>query len=446
MTDTAVTLYIDHVYGETRLALCDDQGQLHAYSLYRKGVERHTPPAVGDIFYARIRKITPAIKACFVDLGTDLDGFLPLSAFRTQPSEGQYLLVQIKQAAYENKGPALSTRLELTGRFAVLTPDKAGLNISRKINDPEKRAALKVLAARYDSANCGGIIRTHAQDAPLSAVQQDLEQLYAQWEAIQDLAKTAKKPQLALTQASIFSDYSEYPIEDVYFCAPDLANDIQAQWPHAQAKIGPLFEQADLESQIEALGDKTVPMTQGASLIIEETAACVAIDLNAGPCSVAREADRFTLNKRAIDCLKHQLPLRNLSGQIIVDLLKHKNPTTRQQLVDYAREQLNDSRTQIHGLSRLGLLEITRRRQGATLTSLLQSPHTAFFHLMRTLAFKPQQGTVILTLGSQLYKIWHQPENKAAQAWLQQRLGYLPQCRENLSLPQTAFEIGKDAS
>lgn len=446
MTDSAVTLYIDHVYGETRLALCDDQGQLQACSLHRKGIERTAAPAVGDIFYARIRKITPAIKACFVDLGTDLDGFLPLSAFQIQPSEGHYLLVQVKQAAYENKGPALSTRLEITGRYAVLTPDKAGLNISRKISDPEKRTVLKELTARYDTVLCGGIIRTHAQDAPLSAVQHDLDQLYAQWGAMQDLIKRAKKPQLALTQASIFSDYSALAIENVYFCAPDLAHDIQTHWPHAQAKIGPLFEQADLERQFDALSTKTVTMAKGASLIIEETAACIAIDLNAGPRAVAREAERFTLNKQAIESLKQQLSLRNLSGQIIVDLLKHKTPAMRQQLVDYAQQQLNDSRTHVHGLSRLGLLEITRRRQGPTLTSLLHDPQNAFLHLIRTLAYTPQQSTVTVTLGSSLYKVWHDLANKAALTWLQHRLGYLPQCYESLTLPMSVFEIGKETS
>jgi len=290
------TLYIDHVVGETRIALCDETDALLNLTLLRTGTAHTTRPKVGDIYYGRIHKTVAKLKACFVDLGHGPHGFLPLSAL-PQPHnglEGRAVLVQIKQEAVETKGPALTTRLELKSQATVLTPLKAGFTVSRKIQDPEKRAALEALLAPFQDTTLGGIIRTHAETLPIDAVSDDLHSLIAQWRDIEAQFAQRKKPHCLFTQETPLSDLAaRYPDLNVQACAPDLLPQLRAHWETVQAHTGTLFQDHDLEAEIEALTDSIVPFGQGASLIIEPTAAFVAVDVNAGPHPINQDSARL---------------------------------------------------------------------------------------------------------------------------------------------------------
>ena len=319
----------------------------------------HEPfgPRVGDIVRARVTDVDGP--RAWVDLG-GLTGML-MSAKGRRPDVGETLLCQVQGEPGGDKTVAVTAAIEIPGRYVVLTPLVPGAAVSRKISPPARRKALRAEAEAALSVGnnpgadsgadlgtdpgVGAVVLTAASDAQEGAVRQELGALLAIWRTIP----------------------TDGPI-GVAYGAPLLADALMARWPDARVRQDRghvLFEEAGVEEAIEAAITPDVSLPNGASLRIEETAALVAIDVNAP----GGEADSLAANLAAADVMGREIRLRGLSGVIMLDAIRMENTTARDAVLDRIQASVDglEPPVKVLGWTRGGLIEMTRTRRAPSL-------------------------------------------------------------------------------
>jgi len=365
--------------------------------------EDRREPQAGSLWLGRVERIAAGLNAAFVDLGTGKAGLLGLSDVRLpggrRPESGaaigtlvrcgQGVLVQVKAEAVGAKGPTLAMDISLPGRFLVHVPFRRGVTVSRRLGEGVVRAAL---TRRLQALTCGDgwIARsgceTVTDDGLLAA---EAEALVLAW---RDLERTAARtnPPLPLSpgpdagrRAAI--GHGSRPLDRLVietrddagrrwadgfaaWCA-DAAPDLEAQLERHSGP-GPLFEQHDLDGQIAALARPHVALSGGAGLVIERTEALTAIDVNAG-----ERGNPLAVNLEAAAEIARQLRLRNIGGIVVADFVSMPRRGDGEKLLDVLAAAVRDDpvQTEVYGLSKLGLIEMTRARRGPMLADLL--PH-----------------------------------------------------------------------
>jgi ribonuclease E/ribonuclease G len=339
-------------------------------------------PRAGAVLRARVLRIDRAMEAAFLDVGAGEPGLLQLADVRprgTRLSGGEALLVQVRAEARAGKGPLLTMDVSLPGRFLVRAPSVDGVSVSRRIGD---RAARARAAARVGALAPGGgwIARAGAEDAPDGLVALEADALAARW---RDLAARGDAPPALLdpgpsAPVRLLSELGGRPVGAVVVgdpaaervlrawaegAAPDLADRIVA----SGGPPGPI-EAADLEDEIAALSSPVAPLSAGGSLVIERTEAMWVVDVNAGGIRNALAA-----NLEAAAETARQIRLRNAGGVVVVDTVSLDRPEDRQRVLDaFAAAVADDpAGTHVYGMSRLGLVEMTRTRRGPDLIDLL---------------------------------------------------------------------------
>ncbi len=446
-------LFIDHIPGETRLALVEND-HLRRLHLYRPDSDKNREAISGDICLGRVVKVVPSLQAAFVDIGAGENGFLPVSATAKEDiskavHEGEKLLVQVRREANGGKGALLSAKIDLVAPDCLLTPGRPGLNISRKFTREEDRHFFQTSLEPLElPQNCGLIVRTSAQDQSPDILHTQAEQLIKRWQLIE---KQAKKGETGLIERSadaletlIKNCLTDQP-EEIWVQGIDAFHHVQKQAPQAQLYQGmtSLFEAEGIDALIEQLCQPSVPLDGGGTLDIEPTKALVAVDVNMGNRTDSRNLtdNQWRTNKQAIVQLKQQIILRNLSGQIIVDFIFMKNKNKQHEMLEFARQTLSDERLTVHGFTRLGLLEITRTRRGPSLMEEVENPYTLLFALMRKLAYTTVSPRTRVGLGCRLFSLNAQPPFKALQRWLKERLGFMPDLYEDINLPPLNYHL-----
>lgn len=440
------TLLIDHIPGETRVAALKDDRLLR---LFIDRLDRPFAPQglrAGDIINARVVNVVPSLQAAFLDIGDSQNGFLPVNAtygddISRAVHVGQAIVVQVKQVASAKKGAVLSCKIDLNSADCVLTPQRGGVNVSRKFKDGDKRSAFKQALNGLLPEDCGLIVRTSAEALAPERIVEQAKALSTRWHAI--TAQTAPAPALLERQSSfieeVFAELETTELEDVQVEGLAAYQETIAHYSPARLYDGtlPLFEAQGITAQIDEALQTHVPFANGATLVIEETEALIAVDINAAQHTDGRdlEASHLALNQHALTALKDQIDLRNLSGQILVDFIALRNKANRTKLEQAAKTILNDQRTTFHGLTRLGLGEISRSRQGQPLSSLCNDLTAQFHALLRQLA----KGGLIpkVYLGNALFQRWH----KTPPTWLKDTLGYMPLIEEDLTLPRHGYRL-----
>jgi ribonuclease G len=339
-------------------------------------------PRAGAVLRARVLRIDRAMEAAFLDVGAGEPGLLQLADVRprgTRLSGGEALLVQVRAEARGGKGPLLTMDVSLPGRFLVRAASVDGVSVSRRIGD---RAARARAAARIGALAPGGgwIARAGAADAPDGLVALEADALAARW---RDLAARDDAPPALLdpgpsAPVRLLSELGGRPLGAVVVgdpaaerelrdwagaAAPDLADRIAARG----GPPGPI-EAADLEDEIAALSSPVAPLSGGGSLVIERTEAMWVVDVNAGGIRNALAA-----NLEAAAETARQIRLRNAGGVVVVDTVSLDRPEDRQRVLDaFAAAVADDpAGTHVYGMSRLGLVEITRTRRGPDLIDLM---------------------------------------------------------------------------
>lgn len=327
---------------------------------------------VGDIYLGTVKNIVKNIKGAFVEFHDKQIGFLPMR--HRNLKVGDEVVVQIKREATKEKKPMLSDRLELSGKYLVLTSDKTAVGISNKIRERQKREKLKSMAQPLTTEEYGFILRTSAARASREEVEREAQELSEKYYQI--LArKEYRLPGQLLENNRRLSDHLLFGFgaEDAVAVVTDqqeLAKTLNEEGYTVQCLNS---ESGDIERRYrirhylrEALSRK-VYMKSGGFLYIEQTEAMAVIDVNTGK-SIGKgrkEEHIRNINLEAAKETARQIRLRNLSGIIMVDFIDMQSEADQQELLHRMQEYLNqDSQKAVAvDITKLGLMEITRKKQ-----------------------------------------------------------------------------------
>lgn len=352
-----------------------------------------------NIYYGTVREIVPSLEAFFIDFGDERHGFLPFREVTpiyngpTDPEtsnrqniknvfkKGQELIVQIDKEERGTKGAALTTFISLAGCYLVLMPNnpRAG-GISRRIEGDERSDLREALANLQIPEDMGIIVRTAGVGRNVEELQWDLNVLLHQWAAIQQAAKEHKAPVLLHEEGNIINrairDYLRPDIQEVLIdnlsIYKSVKEHIQMVRPDFVDRIKfyensvPLFNRYQIESQIESAFQRSLQLPSGGAIVIDHTEALVSIDVNSAKATKGGDIEETALhtNLEAADEIARQLRLRDIGGLIVIDFID-MSFRRNQKLVELRLQEsvsMDRARIQIGGISRFGLLELSRQR------------------------------------------------------------------------------------
>jgi ribonuclease E len=359
---------------------------------------------VSDIYLGIVENVLPGIDAAFINIGDpSRNGFIhvtDLGPLRLRRSSGsitellapqQKVLVQIMKEPTGNKGPRLTGNVSLPGRYVVLIPFGKGVNLSRRIRSEGERNRLRALAVLAKPAGMGLLVRTEAEDTTEEAILEDLEQLQKQWEIVQQDANTTRAPALLNRD----DDFIQRVLRDMYSADVNrivvdseqglkrVKQTLQG-WTDGQLPQGvaidrhrerqPILEYFRVNAAIRESLKPRVDLPSGGYIIIEPTEALTVVDVNSGSftrSNTSRETVLWT-NCEAATEIARQLRLRNIAGVIIIDFIDMDYRKDQLQVLEHFNKQLrvDKARPQIAQLSELGLVELTRKRQGQNIYEL----------------------------------------------------------------------------
>ncbi|MFN4194631.1 MAG: Rne/Rng family ribonuclease [Thermosynechococcus sp.] len=365
---------------------------------------------VGDIYLGVVENVLPGIDAAFVNLGdASRNGFIHVSdlgPLRLKRTAGaitellapqQKVLVQVMKEPTGTKGPRLTGNISLPGRYLVLMPYGRGVNLSRRITNEAERHRLRALGILVKPPGMGLLVRTEAEGVSEEAILEDLELLQRQWETIQQQAACSRPPQLLGRD----DDFIQKVLRDVY--SSDV-NRIVVDTPEGVKRVKqhlknwnvnkpvgvlidyhqepiPILDYFRVNAAIREALKPRVDLPSGGYIIIQPTEALTVIDVNSGSftsSATSRETVLWT-NCEAATEIARQLRLRNIAGVIIVDFIDMDSRRDQLQLLEHFSKALraDKARPQIAQLSELGLVELTRKRQGQNIYELFSRPCSA---------------------------------------------------------------------
>ena len=354
---------------------------------------------IGDVYLGTVENVLPGIDAAFVNIGeSEKNGFIhvtdlgPLrlkkgSAGITELLEPrQKVLVQVMKEPTGTKGPRLTGNLALPGRYLVLQPHGQGVNISRRISADSERNRLRALGVLIKPPGAGLLIRTEADGISEELLIEDLEALLRQWEGIQQAAESASPPVLLnrdedfihrILRDHMGPDLARVVVDDpsaVGRVTSFLGADASTVQVEAHSESLELLEHYKVNAAIRDALKPRVDLPSGGYVIIEPTEALTVIDVNSGSftrSANARETVLWTNCEAAIE-IARQLKLRNIGGVIIIDFIDMDSRRDQLQLLEHFTTAVRDdaARPQIAQLTELGLVELTRKRQGQNIYEL----------------------------------------------------------------------------
>lgn len=402
---------------ECRVAVVDN-GVLDELYMERFHLASH----VGNIYKGKIVNIEAGIQAAFIDFGADKNGFLHISdvhpryfgaketvenigrrqALAKRPpiqkclKKGQDIIVQVTKEGINTKGPTLTTYISLPGKYMVLMPWMSGVGVSQKIEEEEERKKLReAVEAISRPKNMGFIIRTAALLAKKRELQGDINYLARLWKVINKRGDSEKAPveiyqesDLAIRTVRDIFDSSIRSIqcdnEQVHKKIRDFLSIVQPRLKRRATFYegkAPLFHKYNLEQELERIQSSHVSLKSGGSLVIEQTEALVAIDVNSGKYRKQSNAEQtaFKINQEAAEEIARQLKLRDMGGLIICDFIDMRDSKHRREIEKIFRDQLRKDRARSRALrmSAFGLIELTRQRMRPSLqlSTYLKCPH-----------------------------------------------------------------------
>ena len=349
---------------------------------------------LGDVYMSKVENILPSIEAAFVNVGSDKMGFLHAAdvigkgGLLDKLSPKQRLMVQVVKEPTGHKGPRVTTAISLPGRFLVLMPQETGVSVSKKISSSKERARLKSIVNLLKPVGLGIIIRTEAEGQSEAEIQEDLEILLEKWNTIITQAEMVNAPNLLYRdQDLLYRVIREACDEDV--------KEIIVDTPFALQRTQQLIQNWNLNKDIElsvykgtepllvASGVKKeimdalqikVNLPSGGYLFIQTTEALTVIDVNSGKFISSATQDETILktNKEAVQEIARQLKLRNIGGMIIIDFIDMLSRTDKIAILEELELAIESDKAkpQVGQLSDLGLVEMTRHRQGQSLAEI----------------------------------------------------------------------------
>ena len=395
---------------ERRVALLED-GVLEEYSIEREGEDN----IVGGIFKGKVKNIEPGLKAMFVDIGHEKNAFLhfwdalPLaldSSLEEIHKEGRprrqqrkitsrdipdiypigsEIMVQVTKGPISSKGPRVTTNISLAGRYIVLMPFTDQFGISRKIDDPKERQRLRQIVQKLNVPDGMGIImRTVAQGQRFRHFVHDLAMLLEEWKEVEAGFAANNNPHCVYKEPDLIErtarDFLTDNVDNI-LCDNDettqrmqeIAGKISRRAKrHIQYHPGnqPIFEELGIEKQISEAFQRQVLLPCGGYLVIDETEALIAIDINTGRNNLEAAAE-----------IAHQLRLRNIGGLVVVDFIDMRHRKDQMAVYKAMKDALkrDKAKTQVMQITPIGLMEMTRQRINESLLDYVNE-HCPYCH------------------------------------------------------------------
>jgi ribonuclease E len=377
---------------ELRVAIVDGQ-QLYDIDIEQPAKEQKK----SNIYKGRIVRLEPSLEAAFVDYGGPRHGFLPLkeisrdyfvpgvdsnkASMKEYLREGQEVVVQVDKEERGNKGAALTTYISLAGRYMVLMPNSptAG-GVSRRIEGDDRQALKQAMDSMTIPEDMGVIIRTAGMGRDAEELQWDLNYLVQLWSAISEAALSKPSPSFIHQESRLIiralRDYMRPDIGEVLVDTDEIFQQAQdfMQWvmPHNLRKLKmysddiPLFNRFQIESQIEQAYERTVRLPSGGSIVVDQTEALTAVDVNSSRATKGGDIEETALNTNleAAEEVARQMRLRDLGGLVVIDFIDMSSGKHQRMVEDRLQQslKLDRARVQIGKISRFGLLEMSRQR------------------------------------------------------------------------------------
>jgi ribonuclease G len=405
-------IYINAAARETRVAILEDE-QLVELLVDRPDNRR----MVGDVYLGKVEAVLPGIQAAFVDIGTEKSAFLHASDLVLPGEEeggedddedeedddpdptagrsargkgppiqdvlkrGQELLVQISKEPISTKGPRVTAQVSLAGRFLVYMPFGSKVGVSRKIGERAERQRLRELVKEVKGDSSGGVIvRTVGEDVTQETFSRELQSLRNQWRRIKRKMHFMRAPALIHRETSltrglirdVFSTKVDALTVDSKLVYHEIVEYLKGIAPELIERVKlyeepvPLFDKAEVETEIRDLFKRRCDLPSGGYLIIEPTEALVSIDVNSGRYTGKKDPEKTVLktNLEAAREVARQLRLRDVGGIIVCDFIDMEVKANRERVLQELRTYLarDRARTKAFAVSDLGLIEMTRQR------------------------------------------------------------------------------------
>ncbi len=356
---------------------------------------------IGDIFLGTVENVLPGIDAAFINIGeSEKNGFIHVSDLGplrlkkgtfgiTELLEPkQKVLVQVIKEPTGSKGPRLTGSISIPGKYSILQPYGQGVNISRKINTETERSRLKALGVLIKPPSTGLLFRTEAEKIKEELLIEDLEQLIQQWENILKVSEASNPPKLIKrdddfslkilrdhikeSTKSIIID-SKFSVARAKDFLINYESDIDIEF-HDNNLNQHIFEKYEIKKTIQTALQPRVDLPSGGYIIIEPTEALTVIDVNSGSFTRSANSRQTVLwtNCEAAVEISRQMKLRNIGGVIVIDFIDMESRRDQFQLLEHFTSAIKDdsARPQIAQLTELGLVELTRKRQGQNIYEL----------------------------------------------------------------------------
>ena len=404
---------------ETRVAVLEN-GRLEEFMVEHPEEER----LVGSVFKGRVQNLQNDLQAAFIDIGLEKNAFLHYwdltpdadalldddddkekkqkggrKSNRLTDAEiakrfppGSEIIVQVTKGPISTKGPRVTANLSIPGRYLVMMPGTKIRGVSKKIGDADERKRLKKILDRLPlPENCGVVVRTVGQGASARAFARDLRNLVSVWNEMQGNVKNLRTPCCIFQEPDLCErvirdwlteDVDSIVIDDAatYESMRELASRISRR---ARARINRfdgdagIFDHYGVERQLQDAFARQVALKSGGYLVIDETEALIAVDVNTGHYKGkgSQEDAIREVNLEAVEEVARQLRLRNIGGLVILDLIDMKSRKHQREVVRALKDALrrDRARTNVLDISELGLLEMSRQRQDSSILSQLTS-------------------------------------------------------------------------
>jgi len=402
---------------ENRVAVMEG-GNLEEYNIQRVG----THSIVGSIFKGRVRNIEQGLKAMFVDIGMDKNAFLhfwdaipaALDAGLEEVNRGQdskrrkkiqaqdipslypvgsEIMVQVTKGPIGNKGPRVTTNISLAGRLLVLMPLNDQFGISRKVEDPKERARLRSIIEKLDlPEGMGLIMRTEATGKRNGYIVRDLSILIEQWQDVVKIRDSQPAPVCCFQEPGLLErtvrDFLTEEVDEVVCDDKTMVEQMQEMAAHisrrARKRISlftgqtAIFEHYGIQKQIDNAFFRQVWLPCGGYIVIDQTEALVAIDVNTGRNKGSKDVDKVILetNLEAAAEVARQLRLRNMGGLVVVDFIDMKSRKDQQAVLRAMQDRVrrDKAKIQLAPISQFGLMEMTRQRLNESLDTTMMEP------------------------------------------------------------------------
>ena len=390
--------------GQTRVAVLED-GRLMELYIEREGQEK----LVGNIYKGRVANVLPGMQAAFVDIGLDKNAFLYAgdiqvdrrdaeglhkqlkeTSIRQMVKPGQEVLVQVTKVAGGTKGPRITNHVTLPGRMAVLLPTVSYVGISRRIEEEQERARLRTLAEALTPEGMGVIVRTAAEGVSPEELKQDIDYLTRLWESIARRARVAMPPCLLHRDEGLIyravRDMLKDEVDSLWVDGAEphrfIQDTAQMLSPALSGKVRryegetPLFDLHRVDDQAAKALSRRVWLKSGGYLVIDHAEALTVIDVNTGKFVGEKNLSEtvFSINCEAVSEIARQLRLRDVGGIIVIDFIDMDQQNQREALVELLRQELKKdrSKTNLVGLTALGLVEMTRKKVQQPIRAVLK--------------------------------------------------------------------------